>query len=299
MWVIVLCICLVLAAKLTFDRVQLSRYLVWLAVLAVYFVTHIVFIDAPGLPRMVVLCCSLMAGMKWVVYSEWRRNGGAILSWRAWLCFAFVWFGMDPMPWCGKRRLLRWFPDLVWGAGCAALGASLVVLMAKWGVDQLVLLFIAMSMAFHFGVLRLLTAFWKWRGVPVRTLFRNPLKMHGFTDFWGKRWNLAYSQMMARAVKRPLEKWLGPRRATFGVFGLSGLLHELAITVPVEAGYGMPTLFFLIQGIFTYCEKSGGRMMAAVCGLSLIVGLPILFPPRFVEVVIMPARDFMNFLTTI
>jgi len=107
-----------------------------------------------------------------------------------------------------------------------------------------------MSLAFHFGVLRLLTGFWRMQGFPVRVLFRNPLVMCGFRDFWGKRWNLAYSQMMARTVKKPLTPLIGEKWSMFVVFVFSGLVHELAITVPVGSGYGLPTAFFIVHGVF-------------------------------------------------
>jgi alginate O-acetyltransferase complex protein AlgI len=178
--------------------------------------------------------------------------------------------------------------------GCLSSGVLSVVLMAHLGVGMLLPLFVGMSVAFHYGVLRLLVAFWRWCGRPVRVLFRNPLKMQGFADFWGKRWNLAYSQMMAIAVMRPLLDSFGKRPAQFGVFVISGLLHELAITVPVGAGYGWPTLFFVLQGMFTVSEVRASRVMAALCGLSLVVGLPMLFPEAFVEAVIYPARDFLK-----
>lgn len=286
----------IILAKLTFDRVVIGRALVWLAVLAGYAAMHFVSLDQAPLLRMVLLCCVLMAGMKWVVYSEWRRRGGSVLPWSRWICFASLWFGMEPKAWIGNRRTLNWKLDAAWGAGCSIVGGTLVFIMSVYEITLLVPLFIAMSLGFHFGVLRLLTAFWRFRGFPVRPLFRNPFKTRGFGDFWSKRWNLAYSQMMARAVKRPLQDKFGAKLATFGVFVISGLLHELAITVPVQAGYGLPTCFFIAQGALTTLERRETTMSAIACGVSLVWGLQYLFTPAFVNAVILPARDVLNLL---
>jgi len=286
---------LVVLAKLIFDRTELARPIVWLLALIPYGVVHLASIDLAPFCRMVLLCSVLMAGMKWVVYSEWRKSGGTILRWQRWFCFGFLWFGMEPMAWVCKSRALEWKRDAYWGLGCCVVGVLALVLMAGIHVSAVIPLFIAMSLGFHYGALRLLTAFWRLQGRPVRALFRNPLVMQGFADFWGNRWNLAYSQMMARAVKRPLQRRFGGRVALFGVFIISGVLHELAITVPVQAGYGLPTCFFLLQGTLTVFEKRGGIWQGILCGASLLVTFPLLFPTAFVEAVIIPVRDVLNF----
>jgi len=149
-------------------------------------------------------------------------------------------------------------------------------------------------MVVHFGLLRLLTAFWRKQGFPVRVLFRNPLQMRGFRDFWARRWNLAYSEMMARTVQRPLSPILGEKGSVFAVFLISGLLHEPAITVPVQAGYGLPTLIFVVHGIFSVVEKKNSIFSAVACAALLITGLPYLFNDKFQTEVILPSRDLFT-----
>ena len=56
-------------------------------------------------------------------------------------------------------------------------------------------------------------------------------------DFWSRRWNLAFSEMTALGVYRPLSGNIGRKAATVAAFLASGLLHELAISLPVLAGY--------------------------------------------------------------
>jgi len=57
-----------------------------------------------------------------------------------------------------------------------------------------------MSLGFHFGALRVLKGGLRRAGFPVRTLFPNVLKAKGVGDFWSRRWNVGYSQMMQRLV---------------------------------------------------------------------------------------------------
>lgn len=290
---LVLVLLQIVCCKLVWDVLGLKtpRAVDWLIVLGCYLVAHLAALGEPAFLRMVLLCTVLLAGMKWMVYAEWRRSGGAVLAWPRWICFGFLWFGMDPNSWTGERRSLRWGNDFLWGMGCLLVGVAGVWIMAIYHVGNLVPLFIAMSLGFHYGALRLLTTFWRFAGFPVKPLFRNPLVMRGFNDFWGMRWNLAYSHMMARVVKRPLAPVLGDKLALFAVFVVSGLLHELAITVPVGAGYGFPTLFFLVHGVAACLEKKNSTVMALLCGLLLVVGLPLLFPGEFVREVIWPSRD--------
>ena len=96
---------------------------------------------------------------------------------------------------------------------------------------------------------------------------------------------------MARAIQKPLAPKIGNRSAVFVVFILSGLLHELAITVIIREGYGLPTLFFIFHGICVLLEKEG-KWLRYACLLSLIIGLPILFPQGFVTEIINPTEQF-------
>jgi alginate O-acetyltransferase complex protein AlgI len=75
------------------------------------------------------------------------------------------------------------------------------------------------------------------------------------------------------------------------------LIHELVITLPAGAAYGLPTFYFLIQGIAMLFERS---RLGASLGLRrtafgrvfaiTVVTLPIfaLFPEPFVLRVMIP-----------
>jgi alginate O-acetyltransferase complex protein AlgI len=124
-------------------------------------------------------------------------------------------------------------------------------------------------------------------GFPVRTLFTNVLAAEGLGDFWSRRWNVGYSQMMQRVVGRPVGSVAGANAGVMAVFIGSGLLHELAITLPVRSGFGLPTLYFIIHGGLTILEGKMGRQFGRVPTLLAVV-LPIglLFPPAFQNEVI-------------
>ena len=275
-------------------RGKISRPGVWLLMLASVFLMHWASLDESGFMRMIWICSVLMASMKAITYREWCATGNRKLTWSRWLMFSCLWFGMDPAAFMTRRKV-EWKSHAAIGGLCLVSGLVCVWICYLLDVRNVVILFICMSAGFHFGVLRLLTAFWRMLGFPVRVLFRNPLKMRGFRDFWSKRWNLAYSQMMARAVKKPLTPLLGDNGSMFAVFVVSGLLHELAITVPVGAGYGWPTLFFLFHGAICFFEKRDSVWMGILCGVVLILGVPFLFGERFVEEIILPSRNVMEY----
>ena len=270
---------------------RVPRLLWWLGVLVPYAGVHVLMLQEPAFLRMVGLCTTLLLGMKVITYMEWIKMGGIQIPMLRWLAFSFLWFGMQPKAWVGKLRTREWKSHVRAGLLAMGLGAVGLSLYVFFDGSFLPLSFIFMSLMFHYGVLRLNTAFWRWVGFPVRTLFRNPIATTGFKDFWGARWNLGYSQMMARAVQKPLTPKFGSKGAIFAVFLVSGLFHELAITVPAMQGYGLPTLFFLFHGIAILLEKKPHRLIGALCLLTLVVGLPILFPPRFVNEIIRPVEE--------
>merc|ERR1712194_312739 len=64
------------------------------------------------------------------------------------------------------------------------------------------------------------------------------------------------------AVKTALEEDLNISKATAGKAGVatafiaSAMLHELGITAPVLAGFGGPSLYFVLQGVCVMVEKT-------------------------------------------
>jgi hypothetical protein len=81
------------------------------------------------------------------------------------------------------------------------------------------------------------------------------------------------------------------------VYLVSGAVHETVISVPAGAGFGLPTAYFLLQGLATLFERSlPGRRLGLGRGVRgrifavATVAAPAfwLFHPAFVQNVFLP-----------
>lgn len=272
---------------------SLRRVLGWALLALLVLSSHLILLDQGPVLRMFGICCVLLAGMKGLVYAEWARRERLTLA--NYLVFAICWFGMDPASFRRRKAGLSWRRDLEIGVLLTVLG--LVGCWLVWAMDwrHILLMFVPMSLAFHFGILRLLKTALRVAGYPARTLFPNVLEAQGLGDFWSRRWNVGYSHMMQRLVGRPVSSVAGESAGIFAVFIGSGILHELAITLPVQAGYGLPTLFFTGHGLLTVLERTWGRPLGRIPAL-LAVALPlgVLFPAEFQSEVIVEILSWFD-----
>jgi D-alanyl-lipoteichoic acid acyltransferase DltB (MBOAT superfamily) len=156
---------------------------------------------------------------------------------------------------------------------------------------------IGMILLLHFGLFDLAAIAWRIAGVNAAPIMNAPIKATTLSEFWGKRWNGAFNQLVLNILFRPLARAIGPVRATLTGFLFSGLIHELVISLPARAGYGLPTAYFLLQswGVIAQRSNVGRRLQLChgVCGrifTMLIAAGPAfwLFHPPFVRNVILP-----------
>jgi hypothetical protein len=149
----------------------------------------------------------------------------------------------------------------------------------------------------HFGSFHILALFWRARGIYASTIMANPLHAPSLSEFWGKRWNLGFRDLAHDCIFRPANKCVSAGVASLLVFGVSGVIHDLVISFPAHGGYGLPTSYFLLQGLGVRMERSRfGKRLGIAEGmrgrlfLTLIVGAPVfwLFHPPFVMRVIIP-----------
>jgi hypothetical protein len=216
------------------------------------------------------------------------------LSFAQWLAFAF-WFGMRPSifaslgkaPREGSAKLAAGGLRGVVAGSLLLAVARLIALSCPPFLARLIatpLLLVGLSLILHFGILNLLASFWRTRGVPAERLFHDPLHATSPADFWSHRWNLGFAEMTAVAVHRPFRRLAGRKLALITSFLVSGILHELAISVPVRAGYGLPTLYFALQGLLV----ASGIRSRPLLFLGLIAPLPLVFHLPFLRAVIWP-----------
>lgn len=157
----------------------------------------------------------------------------------------------------------------------------------------------------HFGGLHLVSWLWRRGGVAAPPIMQAPVLATSLADFWGVRWNVAFADSARRFVLLPLARRWGTQAAGAFVFLLSGLVHETVISFPARGGWGGPTLYFIIQGIGAWLEKTaiarrwhlGKGVRGRVFTIAVVlIPLPMLFHPVFVREVIMPLIEFLNAL---
>ncbi|MEX1095748.1 MAG: MBOAT family protein [Planctomycetales bacterium] len=287
-----------------------NRLPAWIAVFAGVILADRLTLAEPAGFRMLALIAAPLLALKGVVSVESRLAGRTPLGLFAWWAFALGWFGMRPALFAAVPGPAR--PGAVAhlrkGTAFVSLGASLALAVRAWitygdsagaaaprlaGIASMMLAF---SLIVHFGLCDMQAGLWRSLGADCRSLFRAPLRSTGLKEFWGGRWNVAFSEMTALAVFRPLRSVLGERMAATTAFLFSGLLHETAISLPVRAGFGLPLLYFALHALAMRLEARFfvrafarrpwlGRLWTLAW---LALPLPLLFHPPFVNGVIAP-----------
>jgi predicted DCC family thiol-disulfide oxidoreductase YuxK len=259
-----------------------------------------------------VLASAVFMGCKWATVARlWPAIVPSTNHRPGILAYFFLWPGMDPRPFLGRqpyreeqarRPATRGaIVKVISGAALITVTAhvaTLPPLLRGWvGMLGIILLL-------HFGIFDLLAIALHKRGIEVEPIMRRPLFAASLADFWGHRWNTAFSQLSRDLFLNPLKRRLGVSGATLGIFVISGLLHELVISVPARGGYGLPTTYFLLQGLAVLAERShAGKtfglaresVRARVFVVLLAAGPAFfLFHPAFIHHVIVPMLNFIG-----
>ena len=215
------------------------------------------------------------------------------------MLFIFLWPGMDAGAFFIRNHGKV---DVVWKEGMTFVLIGLLMLWLVSGKleDPVLAGWVGMLglIAFlHFGVFNLVAGFWQTQGYGARPIMEAPWKAISVEEFWGRRWNRAFSDVARVMVFRPLSRKWGVPLALMAGFVFSGIVHELVITVPASAGYGLPTMYFLLQGAAVIIErrvKLSGSVARLWVWAVVLSPAYFLFSPVFMERVIVPFLNIIN-----
>ncbi|QKJ30639.1 hypothetical protein HQ865_13040 [Mucilaginibacter mali] len=243
-------------------------WLSWLVLVISILSVHFIFLNEYPIIRMLALIATTFTAMKVIAATEEYRYKTVELTFKQWFIFATAWAGMRAQPFetLGGPPLPNAWPMVRFGITRLIAGLILVLLarqIATLSIDATLkhilvsaILLIGYSLMLHFGILSISAGMWRFHGANTYFLFKAPAKATSLTDFWSKRWNIAFSEMTAIAIFRPLRNKIGSAAALMLAFAFSGLLHELALSIPVNHGYGLPMLYFIIHGVLVLFEKA-------------------------------------------
>ncbi|HTG28551.1 MAG TPA: MBOAT family protein [Methylomirabilota bacterium] len=249
-----------------------------------------------------ILAVSIYAGLKWLTWWSARNH----IHHQVWCDIAYLlaWPGMDAEAFLrssgrvSRPRVREWLRAVF--VTCA--GAALLWIVSRVPPPNLLLLrgwigMLGLILLLHFGTFQIVALFWQNLGVDAQPIMSAPLHSHSLSEFWGKRWNLGFRELAHDLIFAPLHRRLGVAGAGFLVFVVSGLIHDLVISLPARGGYGLPTFYFALQGIGVALERSSvGSQLGLRRGyrgwlfMASFAAAPVyfLFHPPFVLRVIIP-----------
>ena len=243
---------------------------------------------AGNLPPWQTMCWITVATLAGCKAATWTLVDPRLTTPARRLGYWLAWPGMDPVGFMlGPRRSdvtpthRQWLEAIA----MAALGAGLiwgVVRTLAWWPDLAAwvanagLIFLG-----HFGLLELLSCAWRSGGVHARPLMDHPWMASSLADFWGRRWNTAFRDLAYRLVLVPVTRRVSSAAGLVAVFVFSGLIHDFVISVSARGGYGLPTLYFVIQAAGTLLQRSAAaKWLGLDCGWrGWAVTMTIVFAP--------------------
>lgn len=219
------------------------------------------------------LAFAIYFGCKWLTLTRSWSNGSTSGFGHS-LGYLFLWPGMDAKPFmdCAdppERPVIgEWLAAvfkfflggfILWGVA-PMIGEFRPVLAAWMGMLGIILIL-------HFGSFHLAALAWRSLGVVAEPLMRSPALSTSLSVFWSERWNRGFNQLAHDLVFRITYRRFGVGAAIMLVFLISGLVHDLVISLPAGVMFGLPTAYFIIQGIGVLIERSRhGRRMGLRAG---------------------------------
>lgn len=268
------------------------------------------WILVPGLSpfaTMVAISLSLYALIKLHVLAQYAASGENVSPFDM-LAWFVAWPGLDARAFFRRSVVNR--PTLLEGlfaVSKVAFGGGMLFLVAPaFRVDSELIsgwaALVGIVFLLHFGTFHLAALFRRSRGRDVKPIMNAPIMATSVTEFWSRRWNLAFRDYASPFLFVPLMRKTNSAVAVLAGYTFSGLVHEIAISVPAQGGYGLPTLYFALQGaamlIERAAEKRGIMLTSGIRGwcwtaLVTIPGAYFLFHPAFTGAVVLPVVDFV------
>lgn len=243
---------------------------------------------------------AIFFGCKWLTLGLAMNRARAVCPFRA-TAYLLIWPGMDasrflsPEPASSVRRSTT-LRDAGLALARILLGAFLLFGIARHTPETILagwIGMVAMILILHFGLFALLCAGWRALRVDATPIMNAPLRSTSVAEFWGRRWNGAFNDLALGLVFRPMARRIGSAGATLSAFAVSGVIHELVISLPAGGGYGLPTTYFLLQGLAVLAQRKAPALRGDLSGwlcTMIVVAAPAfwLFHPLFVAQVILP-----------
>jgi hypothetical protein len=285
-----------------------TTWIGWIPLFVLPFLSIVFGLRLPPWEFMWLLAVAIFAGLKWATW--WKaRTAIPHEAWRS-IAYLLAWPGMDAESFLdsSRRAVKPSSIEWLWASAKSMVGALLLWIVARHVSNPLVqgwIGLLGLVLLLHFGSFHLLALFWQACSVVAQPIMAKPILSKTLSEFWGKRWNLGFRQLAHDLIFRPLHKRVGVAGASLLVFVVSGLIHDLVISLPARGGYGLPTAYFLVQGLGVSLERSGiGRRIGLQHGfpgwlfmLAFTAGPAYwLFHPAFVIRVILPFMKAMGAL---
>lgn len=248
------------------------------------------------------LSFAIFLGLKWMTF--WRARDCVPHNARRSLAYVAAWPGMDAEAFLDAKKhpAKPTVHEWLWASLKTAVGVALLWMVARLVPPQHSLIrgwigLFGLIFLLHFGGFHLIALFWQAVGIDAEPIMSKPILSKTLSEFWGKRWNLGFRQLAHDLLFRPLHRRTGVATAGFMVFLASGLVHDLVISLPARGGYGLPTGYFILQGLGVTLERSAlGRRFGLQKGstawlfMLLVTTAPAfwLFHRTFVLRVIVP-----------
>lgn len=254
----------------------------------------------PAWAFMWAMAFAIFFGCKWLTLGMAMNQAARVCPFRA-TAYLFGWPGMDATRFLSpdlapSLRRATLFKDAALALARISLGAFLLFAIARQIHQPIFAGWIGMTgmiLMLHFGLFALLSLGWRALRVEAAPIMDAPLRSSSVAEFWGRRWNGAFNDLALGLVFRPMARRTKVTIATLWAFAISGLVHETVISLPAGEGFGLPTAYFLLQGLAVLIQRKSAALRGDISGwifTMLVVAAPAfwLFHPPFIRRVIVP-----------